>query len=136
MSLISAAKVNSCFMVVDDDLVNNLICRKVISRVFPEADVQTFINPVTALAYIKSVYSDSCGKATILFLDINMPVLSGWDFLEEFEYFDSHIKEQIKIYMLSSSIDIEEIDRASKNINVCGYVEKPLKKEIIEQLLF
>lgn len=136
MNLISAAKVNTCFMVVDDDSVNNLICRKVISRVFPEADIKTFISPVKALTYIKSVYSDSIGKATILFLDVNMPVLSGWDFLEEFEYFDRHIKEQIKIYMLSSSIDIEEVDRANKNINVCGYVEKPLKMEVIENILF
>lgn len=136
MNSISAAKVDICFMVVDDDSVNNLICRKVISRVFPEAEVQTFINPVKALTYIKSVYSDSRGKATILFLDINMPILSGWDFLEEFESFDMQIKEQIKIYMLSSSTDKEEIDRANKNINVHGYVEKPLKKEVMAKILF
>lgn len=136
MNLISAVKVDTCFIVVDDDFVNSLICRKIISRFFPKAEVQTFINPVKALTYIKSVYSASCGKATILFLDINMPELSGWDFLEEFEYFDMQIKEQIKIYMLSSSIDIEEIDRANKNINVQGYVEKPLKKEVMAKIFF
>lgn len=136
MNLINTVKENTCFIVVDDDSVNNLICRKVINRVFPEADVQTFINPVEALTYIKSVYSDSLGKATILFLDVNMPVLSGWDFLEEFEYFDKRIKEQIKIYMLSSSIDKEEVDRANKDVNVYGYVEKPLKKEVMARIVF
>ncbi|WP_348811396.1 response regulator [Flavobacterium maritimum] len=127
---------NRNFIVVDDDAVNNLICRKVINHVFPKADVQIFINPETALTYIKSIYSESIGKRTILFLDINMPVLSGWDFLEEFENFDKDIKEQLKIYMLSSSIDQLDKDRATKNKNVSGYIEKPLNQKIIAKMLF
>jgi two-component SAPR family response regulator len=124
------------FIVVDDDSVNNLICRKVIKNVFPEAVVLTFTNPETALTYIKSIYFDSCGKATILLLDINMPILSGWDFLEEFEGFDANIKEQLKIYMLSSSTDQLDKDLANENKNVCGYIEKPLDKDIIAKILF
>jgi two-component SAPR family response regulator len=127
---------NKKFIVVDDDSVNNLICRKVIKNVFPEAVVLTFTNPETALTYIKSIYFDSCGKATILLLDINMPILSGWDFLEEFEGFDANIKEQLKIYMLSSSTDQLDKDLANENKNVCGYIEKPLDKDIIAKILF
>jgi two-component SAPR family response regulator len=136
MNFISSFKMEKKIIVVDDDSVNNLICRKVIKNVFPEAVVLTFTNPETALTYIKSIYFDSCGKATILLLDINMPILSGWDFLEEFENFDTSIKRQLKIYMLSSSTDREDKNRADKDRNVYGYIEKPLTKEIIEKLLF
>lgn len=136
MDLNSSAKVNTSFIVVDDDSVNNLICRKVINLVFPEAEVLTFTNPEKALLYIKSNYAYSFGKRTILLLDINMPILSGWDFLEEFEGFDANIKEQLKIYMLSSSTDQLDKDLANENRNVSGYIEKPLNKEIMEELLF
>ena len=135
MDFINSFESNGCFIVVDDDVVNNLICRKIINHVFPKADVQTFVNPETALIYIKSIYTDSNGKPTILLLDINMPILSGWDFLEEFESFKSSIKRQIKIYMLSSSREPQDKDRASKNKNVYGYIEKPLSKEIITEMV-
>lgn len=133
MDLTSSTKVNTCFIVVDDDSVNNLICRKVIKHVFPEADIQTFIKPEIALTYIKTIYSTSHEKTTILFLDINMPILLGWDFLEEFDGFDANIKEQLKIYVLSSSTDQLDRERANKNKNVYDYIEKPLSKEIMEK---
>jgi CheY-like chemotaxis protein len=134
MDFINSFESNGCFIVVDDDIVSNLICQKIINHVFPKTDVQTFINPEKVLIYIKSIYANSNGKATILLLDINMPILSGWDFLEEFEYFNSHIKGQIKIYMLSSSREPQDKDRASKNKNVYGFIEKPLSKEIIAEM--
>ena len=136
MNFISSFKMNKNFIVVDDDSVNNLICRKVIKLVFPEADVLTFTNPEKALLFIKSIYTYSPGKTTIVLLDINMPILSGWDFLEKFEGFDANIKEQLKIYMLSSSTDQLDKDLANENKNVCGYIEKPLDKDIIAKILF
>ncbi|QKJ63914.1 response regulator [Flavobacterium sp. M31R6] len=127
---------NKNFIVVDDDSVNNLICRKVIKLVFPEADVLTFTNPEKALLFIKSIYTYSPGKTTIVLLDINMPILSGWDFLEEFEGFDTDVKERLKIYMLSSSTDQLDKDRANENKNVRGYIEKPLSKDSIAKIVF
>ncbi|MNV98787.1 hypothetical protein D3C71_1940780 [compost metagenome] len=65
-----------------------------------------------------------------------MPILSGWDFLEVFDDFDDNIKEQIKIYILSSSIDQNDKDYAASNKNISAYIEKPLTKEIIRKLVF
>ncbi|MNL74351.1 hypothetical protein D3C87_1999770 [compost metagenome] len=65
-----------------------------------------------------------------------MPILSGWDFLEVFDDFDDNIKEQIKIYILSSSIDQNDKDSAASNKNISAYIEKPLTKEIIRKLAF
>jgi CheY-like chemotaxis protein len=123
------------FILVDDDYVSNLIGKKIITKVFPHADVQTFLEPAEALIYIQSAYSGGEANDAILLLDINMPVLSGWDFLDAFEKFDNRIKERVKIYMLSSSVAPHDKDRAAANKNVSGYLEKPLSKEVILAIL-
>lgn len=119
-------KANRNFIVVDDDYTNNLLCRKIITHVFPGVDVQTFTDPDTALVYITTIYGKSTDRMATLFLDINMPTITGWDFLEAFERFDTRLKERLKIYMLSSSVDQKDKDRAANNKNVSGYIEKPL----------
>ena len=113
------------FIVVDDDYINNELCRLNIEEVFPEA----------ALLYIKSTFGDVNGLGSILFLDINMPTLSGWDFLEAYELFDEQIKNKISIYMLSSSVDYRDKKRATDNKNVLGYFEKPLTAENIKEVI-
>lgn len=115
------------FVVIDDDLVNNIICSTVISKVSPESEVTTFDNPELGLNFIIDKYSNNkkCGP-TILFLDINMPTLTGWEVLDRFDKLDAHIKEQVKIYMLSSSVDPQDVERAKENINVTDFIVKPL----------
>ena len=122
-------------MVVDDDQISNIICEGIIKYVFPSASKQAFTNPQTALVYIKSTYAEQNSGSTILFLDINMPEISGWEFLEAFEQFDSSIKRHLKIYMLSSSIDYSDKERAACNKNVFEYLEKPLSIKCIENIL-
>jgi CheY-like chemotaxis protein len=121
------------FIVVDDDFINNIFCSTVIERTFPEADIQTFTEPEKALAYIQSMPADTYAD-TVLFLDINMPTLTGWEFLDFFEEFDLTIKDRFRVYMLSSSIDPGDKARATSNKNVLAYFEKPLTKESIESL--
>ena len=127
------------FIVVDDDYINNELCRINIEEVFPEANIETFTVPEAALLYIKSTVVDVNVLISILFFDINMPTLSGWEFLESYELFDELIKNKIRIYMLSSSVDHRDKKRATDNKNVLGYFEKPLTteniKEVIKKLL-
>jgi two-component SAPR family response regulator len=121
------------FIVVDDDYINNIYCRIIIEMAFPEADIQTYTDPETALVYIQSAYNNSKAFDTILFLDINMPALTGWEFLEAYEQFDLTVKNKLNIYMLSSSIDPHDKERANANKNVLDYIEKPLTREQVEK---
>ena len=123
------------FIVVDDDRINNFLAREIIDMVFPEAEVLIFSNPDHALGYIKSTYIDPKAPDTVLFLDINMPTLSGWQFLDQFGRFDMIVKEHFDIYMLSSSIDPRDKARAASNENVLDFIEKPLTTDILENLI-
>jgi CheY-like chemotaxis protein len=80
------------FLLIDDDPQNNMISAMVIRNSLQDTEVQVtdFINPEVGLKYIGTTYINEISKEkTILFLDINMPILSGWEFLENLEHWKS-----------------------------------------------
>lgn len=115
------------FIVIDDDKINNLYCRILIEQAVNEPDIQIFNIPEKGFEYIAKEYSKG-ENPTVLFLDINMPTWSGWEFLDNFEKLDKNIKKQIIIYMLSSSVDLADRQQAEDNKYVAGYIEKPLSE--------
>jgi len=116
------------FMVIDDDPVNNLICHTIIQLTISEAVVQTFTDPEKGLDYIQSVYDGSDPKKAVLFLDINMPSISGWDVLDKLKSFPEAVKEQVTVYMLSSSVDPNDKEKAGNDNLVTGYIAKALSQ--------
>ncbi len=124
----------SRFIIIDNDPVNNLLCTLMIKDVSSEVEIQTFNFPVKAFEYITTEYLNT-GNPAVLLLDINMPTWSGWDFLDNFEKLDEKIKSQIKIYILSSSIDASDKHRARENKNVVDYIEKPLSEKTVFSML-
>jgi len=92
----------SRFLIIDDDPCNNFVCELVIKRAVADVDVQTFTQPTMAIDYIKNEYSQNADVPTIVFLDINMPDMTGWDVLETFNTFNGLMK-QFTIFMVSSS---------------------------------
>ncbi|MCE7063610.1 response regulator [Dyadobacter sp. CY343] len=128
-------KLPSTFIVVDDDPGNNLICKYIIGSIAPDASIHLFTNPEKALEWIKEDYNNSAqDQHAALFLDINMPVMNGWEFLDTFCSFPSLVQEQITIFILSSSIDPEDTQKAEKHPLVNGYYSKPLGRETINQI--
>ena len=122
------------FIIIDNDPVNNLLCTLTIRDVQDAAEIQTFNFPVKGFKYLVKEYANTTNP-TVLLLDINMPTWSGWDFLDNFEKLDDKIKKQIKIYILSSSIDANDKQRASENKNVVDYIEKPLSEKRVFAML-
>lgn len=123
------------FLLVDDDPLNNTLSKIVLKRYLGEVEVTDFVMPEEAIEYIKSEFEDKLfEEKTTLFLDINMPSMSGWEFLEIFKTFKEPIQKQFNIYMLSSSIDESDIKRAKDNPLVINFIEKPLNKAIIKRL--
>ena len=124
---------NLKFIIVDDDPFNNRICSMIIKGTLGEADIQSFTLPEEALSFIQNEYSGML-VPVILFLDINMPTLTGWEFLEKYENFNEKIKEKITIYILSSSIDQPDKDKADANKYIKEFISKPLNRDAIHSI--
>ncbi|MEI9912060.1 MAG: response regulator [Bacteroidota bacterium] len=122
------------FIIVDDESVNNLLCVIIIKDVFPAADIQTFTDPESALRYIQSAYAGKNGSDTVLLLDINMPTLTGWEFVDALEKFNAGIIKKLKVYMLSSSIDHRDKERAHNWKSILDFIEKPLTSENVKMV--
>jgi CheY-like chemotaxis protein len=124
------------FIIVDDDPVNNMVCTFLINKVVGDAEVKSFILPAQGLEYIRLEYTeDSDQPETILLLDINMPEITGWEFLRQFALMNNHIHKNITIYMASSSIDPLDREKAKTEIFVEDFIEKPLCPGVLEGML-
>lgn len=115
------------YVIVDDDPFNNMICRMIIEDALGEVEINEFTKPEEGLLFIQ----ENIKSPAILFLDINMPTLTGWEFLEQYEKFSEEVKMQISIYMLSSSLDRRDKDKAKANKYVKGFISKPLAIETV-----
>ncbi len=125
------------FVVIDDDAANNKICSVTLSKLSDNANIKTFLDPVTGFNHIATEYSNIDHDHTcVLFLDINMPVMNGWEFLERFDKLEESVKKRIKIYILSSSVDKNDIELANQNKHVIHYLIKPLTKETIRLVTY
>lgn len=121
------------FLIIDDDPANNLLCKIAIERYVPGSSVVSHTMPEDGIAYIQQQYEQNA-VPTVLFLDINMPTLTGWDVLREFEKIPHLIIPNFTIYILSSSVDPADKQRAADSPLVKGYIEKPLNKAILKEL--
>lgn len=115
-------------LLIDDDPIVNFIHSKVIQSQFPKSEVLVFNNGLTALEYIKGHRQLSY----LIFLDLNMPVMNGWDFLNAVAAEESELA--LQIHVLTSSIDPQDKIRVQKNKLVNSYLSKPLKFEDLQNL--
>lgn len=127
--------IDPLFIVVDDDPISNTISKLTLEMVLGKIELVSFINPKEALDHIGQKYVTPTVKRTTLLLDINMPIMTGWEFLERFDGFDDAIKNYFDIYILSSSVDPRDKDRSYSNKNVKDYLLKPLTVDAIKNVM-
>ncbi|HYG17172.1 MAG TPA: response regulator [Bacteroidia bacterium] len=125
---------NTLFVLVDDDLLNHIISIATIKKTLNYPRIKDFIDPEAGVDFIKKLNPSKSLKVIVL-LDINMPVMAGWDVLNELEKLDAKIKKQIQVFVLSSSVYQEDKARANSYNLVTGYIEKPLNAAKFEALL-
>lgn len=124
----------SQFILIDDDPMNNLICKLTIEMTLGQTDIKAFVNPENGLEYIQNEFSNLKETSALLLLDINMPIMSGWEFLEMFDNLSYEIKDRVKICILSSSIDERDKERSYANKNVLDFLVKPLTDKDIQRI--
>jgi CheY-like chemotaxis protein len=120
---------------VDDDKIFQLTASKTIKAANLTDKVLQFENGEEALDFLKVHAGDSENLPDFIFLDINMPYVDGWMFLEDYAGLKTNLSKTISIFMVSSSIDPRDMDRARKNTDVREYVIKPVTREKFIELL-
>lgn len=114
-----------CFL-IDDEPIFNLISSKVISRSGWNGEVRVFISAKSAFEEITKLIIGGVDLPDLIFLDIRMPDMDGFAFLEELKTLPEEPVNKIAIYMLTSSLDQRDIVRSRFFPNVKGFLSKPL----------
>jgi CheY-like chemotaxis protein len=123
------------YILIDDDSTSNLIGEFVIRGADPDGNIISFEDPEVALLDIRQSYTDCEEKRdTILFLDLNMPRMSGWEFLDLFTKMDQSIQNCFRIYILTSSIE-DYSSQKERFPFLKKVICKPLKKEKLREIL-
>lgn len=128
------SKFNS-ILLVEDDAITTLVCERIIKMDNFANEVITKVNGLEALNYLKDcVINNNATIPEVIFLDINMPILNGWDFLKEFEQIKHQLTTIPKIYILSSTVDPEDFKKANQFSTFKGTISKPLTKEHLQTI--
>ena len=121
-------------LIIDDDEINNFIAAKLIDKIPPKAKVSTCVNGQEGINFVKNKLNNQEEFPDIIFLDINMPLMNGWEFLEEYEHIKNDIKKKVTINMLSSSVYNDDISKAETYATVNKFISKPLTVDKIKDL--
>ncbi len=121
-------------MLIDDNEIDNLINQKMIESAEIAQHIYTHTGAKSAIEFLRNLEKLDLADQVlpdIIFLDIDMPLMDGFQFLDEFEKLSLATKKKCRIVMLTSSINPQDFNRSKKYINVKLYLNKPLTYESI-----
>ncbi len=121
--------------IIDDDPIHQRIAQIMIAKHQLYDEFVSYTEAGKALADLESNYGTLDFLPDVILLDLNMPVMDGWDFLEKFEKNRSNYIKEIKVFIVSSSVDEKDISRSQTYSSVKGFISKPLNPEIIKKTL-
>ena len=122
-------------LLVDDDDVTNFLSREMLRLYMPSPKIDIAVNGQEAVDYLLARAEDPDNLPNLILLDINMPILDGWDFLAEFDKIKKAGFEKINIIMFTSSVYYEDIDRARTYASVKNIYSKPLDEKKIKEII-
>lgn len=112
--------------VIDDDNIYQIIVNKIIQKSEMFSAISSFKNGKDAIDALRNTIENTGEFPDIILLDINMPIMDGWEFMEEMELIKSQLNKKNNIYMVSSSIAVEDKNKAKTYPDILGYLSKPV----------
>lgn len=121
--------------IIDDDKIFQRTIQKTIGQIETIEDIYTFSDGKEAIDYFGIYSSDLKMLPDVIFLDINMPNMNGWEFLEAYFLLEPTLAKKSTIYIVSSSIDPHDLEKAKAVNEVSDYIVKPLNIELFTQIV-
>ncbi len=120
-------------LLVDDDEINNFLTEELIHLVNPDVKITSCTRVNDALEYLEKILSEGSRGPDAILVDLNMPMVSGWEFVKEFERLKPLFPNNVRLYIYTSSVYYEDVNRAKTFPSVSALYTKPLTQEMIEE---
>ncbi|MDC8004580.1 response regulator [Aureisphaera galaxeae] len=121
-------------LLIDDDNATNFFNGMMLGKHDSFGRTLAVRSGSEALDFLQSIPNTDAQKPDLIFLDINMPGMNGWEFLDAFKELPVHITEGIKVILLSTSSNPEEVKKSMRKYSVDDYINKPLSMNILDSV--
>lgn len=124
----------SNLLMIDDSPLEHLVMQKMLDRYELFKNSTHLLDGRDFIAYVKDKGLGAGHLPDLIFLDLNMPEFSGWDFLDQMAALYPYFSKPITVYILSSSVDVKDMSRAKTYPFVRDFYSKPIRREQLESL--
>lgn len=121
--------------VIDDDPIYTYWTKKIMDELQFSEDILIFENGQDAIEGLKKITQRGEKLPKVILLDINMPIMDGWDFLEDFVKLPNNNKDKVYVYIVSSSVAQQDLERVKEFDVVHNYILKPLTHRELSEIL-
>lgn len=122
-------------MVIDDNTIDIYITYQLMTRINFSAKIDQYTSVVKALEFLQENENNLSVLPQIIIVDIYMPLITGFEFMVEYDKLSADFKNQCKVYLVSSTIDENDIKRAKDNSNIVAFQEKAITKEFLNSIV-
>lgn len=121
-------------LLIDDDTICNTLNKLLIKKIFDnDVEILAYLNAIEAIKFLGDSLRENLYDKIIILLDLNMPVMDGWEFMDEYRTLPES-NSTVFIYILSSSLHKNDVERASKDPNVIEFLTKPITIPVLKKL--